>query len=265
VAGTQISAMAGEESNLTADGDNLNNGWVKLWRQSLNSQVWLSPGLWQLWCYCLLRASHTPTWVSISTGRGKSEVCLEPGQFIFGRFAAAKDLKAKPTTICDRLKKLVAAGNVVTQNKAHYTLVTVCNWAFYQNGDAEAVTQPSGNRQATVTQPSHTRRVKKARAKKKARTKKSPTRHFVAPSLPDVKNYQAANPELLNVDVVHFWKSFNDSDWVDTRGNPVRNWKLKLRTWSKFERKGKELDDGRNRETRRDFAQSSAIGETIRA
>lgn len=108
-------------------------GWIKLYRQSLDSEVWANAHLWQFWCYCLLRANHKQGWVSVKTGKGDTQVRVEPGQFIFGRFAAANKLKAKPTTIYNRLKRLEKAGNVVTQNKVHYTLVTVCNWAVYQN------------------------------------------------------------------------------------------------------------------------------------
>ena len=121
-------------------------GWIKLHRQSLDSQVWQNPHLWQLWCYCLLRANHEPGWFPIKTGKGETQVHLEPGQFIFGRFVAAKKLKAKPTTTADRLKKLSRCGNLVTQNRTHYTLVTVCIWEIYQNRDGKSVTQPSPNR-----------------------------------------------------------------------------------------------------------------------
>lgn len=58
---------------------------------------------------------------------------------------------------------------------------------------------------------------------------------FVPPTLEEVKKYIEDNPELSNVDPDTFWKGFNDSGWIDTRGNPVRNWKLKLRTWSSYD------------------------------
>lgn len=57
-------------------------------------------------------------------------------------------------------------------------------------------------------------------------------RQFVPPSLEDVQEYIRANPELNNVDAQTFWKGFSDGGWIDTQGKPVRNWKLKLRTWS---------------------------------
>jgi len=65
---------------------------------------------------------------------------------------------------------------------------------------------------------------------------------FVPPTLEEVEKYIYENPELKNVDPKTFWKGFNDGGWIDTRGNPVRNWKLKIRTWSSqnYERSGKK-------------------------
>jgi hypothetical protein len=62
--------------------------------------------------------------------------------------------------------------------------------------------------------------------------KKESRGRFTPPTLEDVEKYIAGNPELANIDAGTFWKGFNDGGWIDTRGNPVRNWKLKLRTWS---------------------------------
>ncbi len=53
------------------------------------------------------------------------------------------------------------------------------------------------------------------------------------PTLEEVKAYRAANPELRNVDAYTFWASYTKSDWQDTAGKPIRNWKLKMWTWSR--------------------------------
>jgi hypothetical protein len=121
--------------------DDLGNGWVKLYRKSLDSRAWQNPHLWKLWCYCLLRANHKAGWVSVKTGRGQTEVYLEAGQFVFGRFSAAKDLRSNADATYKRLCKLKTLGNITTQNKTHFTVVTLCNWGFYQNAQPEITTQ----------------------------------------------------------------------------------------------------------------------------
>jgi len=118
-----------------------NQGWIKLHRKSIHSCVWQNAYLWQLWSYCLLKATHKPMWVSVKTGRGFTEIQLQPGQFIFGRFAAAKDLKTTPSSTYKRLQKLKKLGNINTQNMTHFTLITVNNWDLYQNQENESNTQ----------------------------------------------------------------------------------------------------------------------------
>ena len=102
----------------------------------------------------------------------------------------------------------------------------------------------------------------KLREIKRSKEKRSKGK-FIPPTLEDVKKYISDNPELSNIDPNTFWKGFNDGGWIDTRGNPVRNWKLKLRTWSNYgnnKKKGQRTADRSNT-----FAeQESNIGKTIK-
>ncbi len=76
---------------------------------------------------------------------------------------------------------------------------------------------------------------------------------FVPPTIEDIKKYQLENPELSNIDPEDFYRGYADAGWIDTQGKPVRNWKLKLRTRSKYGAKTRK------------FPKESDIGETINA
>ncbi len=128
-------------------------GYVKLHRKLLDSRVWKNDKLFKLWVYCLLKATHRPCWVEVTTGRGKTEVLLQPGQFIFGSKKTANDLGQKWQSTYKRLVKLKNMGNLKTQNKTHYTLVTVCNWDIYQGVKNENENQ---NENPSKTQVKHT-------------------------------------------------------------------------------------------------------------
>ena len=39
----------------------------------------------------------------------------------------------------------------------------------------------------------------------------------------------------LSVDPVKFFDYFTEGNWIDSKGNPVRNWKQKLLTWDNKE------------------------------
>lgn len=110
----------------------LNEGWVPLFRKSIKSQVFQNEGLWKVWTWCIMKASHTEQWVPIRTGKGLTEVHLLPGQFIFGRKTAAKELKMKPSTVMKRMLKLENMQNCNTQSNTHYSIVTLTNWGFYR-------------------------------------------------------------------------------------------------------------------------------------
>lgn len=64
---------------------------------------------------------------------------------------------------------------------------------------------------------------------------------FVPPTLEQVKAY--AKEANLNIDCEKFYKYFTvpnpdtGKTWVDSKGNPVRNWKQKMLTWERRESK----------------------------
>ncbi len=130
--------------------------------------------------------------------------------------------------------------------------------------------QMTFNCPANVLQMSRIQDIKTIRIKqdsKKIRGKKPRApKSFTPPTLEQVKAFVRDNPELANVDPDYFWKVFNESEWIDTKGNPVRNWKLKLRTWSRLDRERKEnTKDGTEKiQQGRTFdGLESSIGETI--
>jgi len=89
-----------------------------------------------------MRANHKTHPVPVRTGRGQTIVTLKSGEFIFGRHAAAKELKCAGSTIQYRLETLKRLKMVVTHPGTHYSIVTVVNWASYQEG-VKDVRQPT--------------------------------------------------------------------------------------------------------------------------
>ena len=68
-------------------------------------------------------------------------------------------------------------------------------------------------------------------------TKRKP---FVPPTLEEVEKY--CKDRNNAVDARKFFDYFTASDWVDGKGNPVRNWKQKIITWESYGSK----DNGNN-------------------
>lgn len=57
-------------------------------------------------------------------------------------------------------------------------------------------------------------------------------RGFVPPTIDEVRAY--CRERNSTVDPRQFWEYFNIGHWMDSRGQPVRNWKQKLLTWEKM-------------------------------
>ncbi len=127
---------------------------------------------------------------------------------------------------CEKALKWLRKATMITTKKTTLgTVVTICNYGFYQNpanyeGHTTLPPKATGKPQTTDT---IYKKVKNDKNDKK----------FKPPTLEEVQKYVKDNPEI-KVDPVDFWKGFNDGGWIDTRGNPVRNWKLKLRTWNRY-------------------------------
>lgn len=68
---------------------------------------------------------------------------------------------------------------------------------------------------------------------------------FTAPTLPEVKAY--CEEKGLSVDPKAFLDYFTESNWIDSKGNKVRNWKQKLLTWQKYEPKQTTFETYQNK------------------
>ena len=131
-------------------------GWVKLWRKTLDSEVFADPNLWHLFSWCLLLASHTAHHVRVKTGRGDTVITLGPGQFIYGRKSKSEELGLPESTLSDRMKRLEAMGTITVEADTHYSIITIVNWGLYQGKGGEPRhpnnTQTTPKQRATNTQ-----------------------------------------------------------------------------------------------------------------
>ena len=86
---------------------------------------------------------------------GYQRIRLEPGQFIFGRIQAARELKMTERQIRTCQTSLISTGNVSVKTTNKYSIITVVNWHSYQSvttdNDSQNVTPPA--RQASSNRP----------------------------------------------------------------------------------------------------------------
>ncbi len=109
-----------------------NAGWIRLRRDLLESHLFQNEKLWKVFTWSLLKATWKPREVTI----GRQKVTLEPGQFIFGRYAAAQELGIAPSSTWDYINLLKKQRILDVKSNNKFSIVTVENWEMWQ-GDAE--------------------------------------------------------------------------------------------------------------------------------
>lgn len=120
------------------------NGYVQLWRKSLESSVWQNHNLWRFWTYCLMKASYKEHKQMV----GFQEVMLQPGQFVFGRKKASKEIGFSEQEIRTCLLKLKNMKNLTIKTTNKFSIITIVNWGEYQG----EITNKSTNNQPTTNQ-----------------------------------------------------------------------------------------------------------------
>lgn len=124
----------------------------------LESKVFANEKMLKIWIWCLCKAAHKDHFFPLKTGKGTITIDLLKGQFVFGRFVAAKELKISGSTVWRILQKFASdeyKNMIALKTNNQYTIVTICNWAIYQTVDFKNG-QATDNQRTTNEQPTDT-------------------------------------------------------------------------------------------------------------
>lgn len=101
--------------------------WIKLHASTLESLAMSDDWLCRLWMTCLLKANWR-----VGYFRGYT---INPGQFAFSQRLWCEQLGASRNKLSRGLKALEKAGQIELKTGHQFSVVTICNWGTYQNGD----------------------------------------------------------------------------------------------------------------------------------
>lgn len=107
--------------------------WIKIHRSILESYAFANPVSLKVWVWMLLKANYRTSFVPLKVGKGVISVKVERGQFIFGRFKAEEELNLDGSMIYRQLKKLEELEQIKVESNNQYSIITVCNYEFYQS------------------------------------------------------------------------------------------------------------------------------------
>ncbi len=212
----------------------MRQGYVKLYRKSIDSQVFQSPELWKLWCLCLMKANHKKEYVLIE-GISKPVEIL-PGQFITGRFELHRDYYPKkkknqksPLTLWRWLQILENMQNLNISSYSKYSIITITNWAVYQEhevSDEHQNEQQMNNRRTTDEQQMNTNKNDKE-CKERKRKREG---RFSPPSVEEVRAY--CDERENGIDPEAFVDFYSSKNWMVGK-NKMKDWKASVRTWER--------------------------------
>lgn len=185
------------------------NGWIKLHRRIVNSEVFKNSKTVHVWLWCLCKASHKQHDALI----GNQVIQLNKGQFICGRKKAADELNMAETTFRDQLNVLKKLGMISTTATNKYTVVTIENWEIYQ-GQNEDYHQQTANKPTT----NHHKQENKESNK------------FIPPTIEEVTFY--CTERNNNIDANEFIDFYTAKGWMVGK-NKMKDWKAAIRNWER--------------------------------
>lgn len=130
--------------------DSTRQGWVRFYRQSIDSSVFKNPNIWFVWSWCLLKANHSK---NIFPFNG-FDITIEPGQFITGMTSAIKELHStlSPQNYRTAIRYLKSTGRITVTSNNKFSIITIVKWENYQT-DNSLAHKPLTNEQQATNKP----------------------------------------------------------------------------------------------------------------
>lgn len=184
--------------------------------------------LFKIFIWCLLKASHKEHEQLI----GLQKITLQPGQFIYGRLKASKELKIKESTVNKYMRWLKDDEIINIKSNNKFSVITIVNWALYQFEDEENNSKSNSNVTTKEQQRNTNKNVKNVKNdKNKDICGASPQKHkFIPPTLEEIKVY--CQERNNNVDPERFFNFYESKNWMVGK-NKMSKWKAAISTWEK--------------------------------
>lgn len=103
------------------------DGYIKLWRKSIDKGWLKNHKLWTFWTYCLMMAAG----IEGRKLKKYSQIALKRGQFIFGLKRASEDTGLTYQNIRTCIAKLERWGNINKQSNNQFSIITILKYDSY--------------------------------------------------------------------------------------------------------------------------------------
>ena len=202
------------------------NGWIKLYRKTLDNPLLRDPVKLAIWVYLLLHAAREDYDVMI----GKERVTLHPGQLVTSRLSIAHHFKISHSKVDRTLQDFEKFGQIEQRSTTHNRVISILRWDEYQS------TEPRVSHGCATGEP----RVS-TNKNIRIREYKNPTKdESIPPTLDQVRDYCLERKN--GIDPEAFIAYYDSRGWMLGK-NKIKNWKSCIITWEKRQKpKPMELD-----------------------
>lgn len=127
----------------------MDNGWIRLQRKMKDWRWYKEAKTLQLFINLLLSASHKESAVG--------EIVIERGQVLTSVKRICDETGMSTQMVRSRLSKLERTGEITKKSTNGYTVVTICNYDYYQGGEEDQ--QQTDNKRITNEQQTNNKRI----------------------------------------------------------------------------------------------------------
>ena len=183
-----------------------------------------------------MRATHKAYIASVSTGTGYTDIPLQAGDVLFGRFEFAKILRCPSGSLPKRIQKLISLGNIEVKSNNHCSIVSIKNWDTYAD-IMEERKHPRKHRGNTEETHTSIRTQDLSQKQEHGVTDK----RFHPPTLDEVSQY--CKERGNGIDCIKWHSYYAANGWKVGR-NSMKNWKAAIVTWERNENRVSEDASG---------------------
>lgn len=195
--------------------------YIKVFRQMLKWGWYGDTNTFRVFMHILLRANYEPSEYLGHT--------IGAGSCVFGRKKWAKELGLSERQVRTAISHLQATNEIAIKTTNKFSIITVVKWEFWQieeGGTTTKSTNKKSNERPTSDQ--------QATTSKESKNTTTKYKHSMGhPKLEDVRAY--VTEKKLIIDPDYFFDYYETAGWVDNKGKPIQNWKLKALNWNKRE------------------------------
>ena len=201
------------------------DGWVKLWRKSIDSGIIKNHKVWIFWTYCLMKANHEKNYKCIV---GFQEVPLMPGQFVFGLKVASEETGLSIQNIRTCLVFLKKYQNLTIKPTNKFSVITIINWETYQHNDIK--TNKQTNTRVTSSQQTSNNIQEHKNIRTKEKEYSANLKEFTSDFISYIKK---TNPKKLPTSKNHLESSLNTLKKLTSIDGFDENYIFDVLRWAK--------------------------------